>query len=304
MNFNNIIGNEQNKKLLINSIKSNNFVHSYMFTGIDGIGKKLFAMAFAKMILCENENKPCGHCTSCIRFDGSNHPDFMITDSLDGKSIKIDQIRLLQEKIAEKPILSDKKVYIINNSDLMTVEAQNCLLKTLEEPPEYAILILVLSNENKMLNTIKSRCTKISFQKLSNDELTRYANFNNININSNLLDICDGSISKLNSIKNDSELYTSIDRIISDIHKKDIIDVWNESDILYKSKDNILSLLDYFNTVFIHELRRTNDTKYINDIKIVEFTKNRLSYISFYDMCIDNLLLKIWEEFHENHNRS
>ena len=145
MNFNNIIGNEQNKTLLKNSIKSSNLVHSYMFTGIDGIGKKLFAMAFAKMILCESENKPCDHCASCIRFDGDNHPDFMIIDSLDGKSIKIDQIRLLQEKIAEKPILSDKKVYIINNSDLMTVEAQNCLLKTLEEPPEYAILILVLN---------------------------------------------------------------------------------------------------------------------------------------------------------------
>ena len=84
---------------------------------------------------CLEDNKPCDTCSSCIKFESDNHPDFMFVDSEDEKSIKIGQIRLLQENISEKPIVSTKKVYIINNSDLMTVEAQNCLLKTLEEPP-------------------------------------------------------------------------------------------------------------------------------------------------------------------------
>ena len=303
MDFVNIIGNENIKGLLKSSIKANNLVHSYMFVGPDGIGKKLFAEVFSRMVLCENQDDSCNTCSSCIRFKSNNHPDFMVVDSEDRKSIKIGQIRLLQEKIAEKPIVSNKKVYIINNADLMNVEAQNCLLKTLEEPPEYAVLILVLSNESKLLNTIKSRCTKIAFNKLTDDELLKYANINNMNINSNLLGTCEGSISKLLSLNDNLSLYHSLDLIIDNLNNKDIVDVWNEAEVLYKSKDNILDFLDYFNIIFMNKLRNTNDSRYINAIKIVEKTKNRLSANANYDMCIDNLLLQIWEEFHESHNR-
>lgn len=303
MDFVNIIGNENIKELLKNSIKTNNLVHSYMFVGPDGIGKKLFADVFSKMILCENQDDLCNNCSSCIRFNSNNHPDFMVVDSEDGKSIKIGQIRLLQEKIAEKPIISNKKVYIINNADLMTVEAQNCLLKTLEEPPEYAILILILSNESKLLNTIKSRCTKIVFNKLTDAELLKYANLHNMNVNTNLLSTCEGSIAKLLSLNVNLPLYNSLDLIIDNLNDKDIVDVWNDSEVLYKSKDNILDLLDYFNIIFMNKLRDTNDNRYIDAIKIVEKTKNRLSANANYDMCIDNLLLQIWEEFHESHNR-
>ncbi len=303
MNFSNIIGNDSIKQLLNSSIKSNSFVHSYMFVGPNGIGKKLFAQEFAKMILCIGDNKACGYCSSCVKFDSCNHPDFSILDSEDGKSIKIGQIRTIQEKISEKPIVSTKKIYIIDNSDLMTSEAQNCLLKTLEEPPEYAIIILILSNESMLLNTVKSRCTKINFNELSKEELLQYARNHNIKINNNLLSTCNGSISKLISLKDEIELYKSIDNIIEDFSSKDIIDIWNEADLLYKSKDNILNLLDYFNIVFINKLRSTNDMKYINSVKIVELTKKRLSSNANYDMCIDNLLLKIWEEFHEDYSR-
>ena len=304
MNFDNIIGNDDIKVLLNNLIKTNSLVHSYMFIGTDGIGKVLFANDFAKMILCQNEPKACNSCSSCIKFDSKNHPDFMQIDSEDGKSIKINQIRLLQEKISEKPIISNKKVYIINSSDLMTVEAQNCLLKTLEEPPEYAVIILVLSNENKLLSTIKSRCTKIAFQKLTNNELMKYANSNNLELNSSLLSVCDGSISKLLNLQTNIESYNLLDDIIASFSNDNIIDIWNKSEILYKSKDNIIQLLEYFNNVFLEKLKNTKDTKYISAIKTVEDTKNKLSNNSNYDMCIDNLLLQIWEEFNEGYSRS
>lgn len=304
MNFDNIIGNDDIKVLLNNLIKTNSLVHSYMFIGTDGIGKVLFANNFAKMILCQNETKACNNCSSCVKFDSKNHPDFMQIDSEDGKSIKINQIRLLQEKISEKPIISNKKVYIINNSDLMTVEAQNCLLKTLEEPPEYAVIILVLSNENKLLSTIKSRCTKVTFQKLTNDDLMKYANSNNLELNSSLLSVCDGSISKLLNLQTNIESYNLLDDIIASFSNNNIIDIWNKSEILYKSKDNIIQLLEYFNTVFLEKLKNTKDTKYISAIKIIEDTKNKLSNNANYDMCIDNLLLQIWEEFNEGYSRS
>ena len=304
MNFNNIIGNENVKNLLNNSIKSNNLVHSYMFVGPNGIGKRIFAKELAKILLCTNNTSPCNSCSSCIKFESDNHPDFMIIDADDGKSIKIGQVRLLQEKIAEKPIISNHKVYIINNSDLMTVEAQNCLLKTLEEPPEYATIILVLSNENKMLNTIKSRCTKIVFQKLTNENLKEYANLHNIALNTNLLSVCNGSIANLINLKDNIETYEALDVILENFSNKDIVDIWNESEVLYKSKENIFNLLDYFTINFSNKLRASNENKYINIIKYIETAKKRLSSNANYDMCIDNLLLKIWEEFNESYNRS
>lgn len=304
MNFNNIIGNENVKHLLDNSIKSNSLVHSYMFVGPEGIGKSLFAKDLAEIILCmSSHSSACGTCSSCIKFESNNHPDFVFIDSDDGKSIKIGQIRLMQEQISEKPIVSERKVYVINNSDLMTVEAQNCLLKTLEEPPEYATIILVLSNENKLLNTIKSRCTKITFQKLSDDDLINYAKINNIEINTDLLATCNGSISNLINLRNNVEAYQSLDTILESFSTKDIVDIWNNADILYKSKENINNLLEYFNTVFLNKLRSSKEEKYINAIKIVELTKKRLSSNANYDMCIDNLLLKIWEEINESYNR-
>ena len=170
MIFENIIGNEKNKELLNQIISMNNIAHSYMFIGKESIGKMLFAKEFAKAILCINDSKPCGKCKSCIEFESSNNPDFEIIEPV-GNSIKIEQIRELIKKVYEKPIVSNKKVYIINDSNLMTKEAQNSLLKTLEEPPEYVSIILIASNENLFLPTIKSRCTKIMFKKLTDNEL-------------------------------------------------------------------------------------------------------------------------------------
>ena len=171
MIFENIIGNEKNKNLLKNIIDTNNIAHSYMFIGKESIGKLLFAKEFAKAILCTAEEKLCNQCKSCIEFDTNNNPDFSILEP-EGNAVKIDQIRELTKKVYEKPVVSNKKVYIINDSNLMTKEAQNSLLKTLEEPPEYVTIILITSNENSFLPTIKSRCTKISFNRLTNTELS------------------------------------------------------------------------------------------------------------------------------------
>ena len=167
--FENIIGNNKIKNLLENSIKQGNVSHSYLFIGIDGIGKKLIAKELSKYVLCLNNG--CNNtCKSCIEFESNNHPDFEIIEP-DGNSIKIEQIRNLQKRIQEKPIISKSKIYIINDADKMTKEAQNCLLKTLEEPPEFAIIILIGNNESLFLETIKSRCVILHFEKISNDDI-------------------------------------------------------------------------------------------------------------------------------------
>ena len=150
-------------------------LHSYLFVGIDGIGKSLLQKEFAHMILCSsNQEKPCATCKSLSRISRGSHPDFLQIEPEDGKTIKIEQIRYLQEKNCRKTSNFRKKVYIIRNSDKMTREAANGLLKTLEEPPNYAVLILLTENESKLLATIKSRCTKIAFQALSEEEIKIY----------------------------------------------------------------------------------------------------------------------------------
>lgn len=298
MSFDNIIGNNQIKTMLESSVTCNRLLHSYMFIGEDGIGKFLFANEFAKMILCKNlkDGSPCENCKSCIEFNTQNHPDFLVVTSEDEKSIKIEQIRFLQEKIAEKPISSNKKVYIINDSNLMTKEAQNCLLKTLEEPPEYAVIILVLSNESKILNTIKSRCTKIYFNHLSDSEIIEYFTSKNQTFNPNILKVCNGSIGKAVRLKDDTLAYEDLDRLIESFSKSDIVDLWNQSEVLYKSKDNIYNLLEYMNVFFLNQIVEKHNLNYINCVKIIESTKNRLLANANYDMTIDNLLLSIKEE--------
>ena len=120
-----------------------------------------------------------------------NNPDISIILP-EGNSIKTEQIRIMQSKILEKPIISEKKVYIIDDSQTMTVQAQNCLLKTLEEPPEYIIIILISNNENNLLETIKSRCTKISFRKIEPNILKNYLQENGIieNCTESFIKVC------------------------------------------------------------------------------------------------------------------
>lgn len=126
--FKNILGNDKIKQLLENSVKAEKTSHSYLFVGMDGIGKSLIAKEFAKMILCTGENKYCSNCKSCIEFDTNNNPDFKIIEP-DGNSLKIEQIREFQSKVAEKPIISDRKVYIINDSDKMTRRSSKLFIK-------------------------------------------------------------------------------------------------------------------------------------------------------------------------------
>ena len=110
--FNNIIGNEQNKKWFESTIKENKVAHSYIFVGKESIGKKLFAKEFAKSVLCIDEKKPCNNCKSCIQFDTGNNPDFKLIEP-EGNTIKIDQIRNIVKNVYEKPIISNKIIKTI-----------------------------------------------------------------------------------------------------------------------------------------------------------------------------------------------
>lgn len=293
--FENIIGNNKIKDMLIQSVNQNTASHSYLFIGTQGIGKKMIATEFAKMLLCIGEKKYCNNCKSCIEFNTNNNPDFLYIEP-DGNSIKIEQIRYLQKKIQEKPIISEKKVYIIDNADCMTVEAQNCLLKTLEEPPEFATIILIGSNENSFLTTIKSRCMIIHFQSLKNEEIKNFLEkeYNINNTSENIIETFQGSIGKAILLKDKKEEYEKIQNMIDNLDKKDLIDIIKLAEPLYKAKEEILEILDYINIILLKKAK--NQYLYTNCIRIVENTKKRIRQNSNYDMCIDNMVFNMWEE--------
>ena len=239
--FKNILGNEKNKQILEKSIEINKISHSYIFWGIEGIGKKIIAQEFAKKILCLNNTEENCTCKSCIEFDSNNNPDFQLIEPIDGK-IKIEQVREMQRKIAEKPIISDKKVYIIDDSDTMTTEAQNCLLKTLEEPPEYITIILICSNENNLLSTIKSRCTRIYFEPISEEKIINYFGKD---VNKNIIQFSQGSIGKALKLNENKDLYIQLEKIMEEMQRKSLIEIVQISEEIYKSKEEIKSILEY-----------------------------------------------------------
>lgn len=292
--FEKIIGNEPIKQMLEKTIQKETTSHSYLFIGIQGIGKKMVAIEFAKKILCI-EKEQDATCKSCIEFESNNHPDFMCIKP-EGNSIKIEQIRFLQKKIQEKPIIADKKVYIIDEADTMTLEAQNCLLKTLEEPPEFATLILIGSNENAFLTTIKSRCMILHFQPITNETIKQYMeeNYGITNITQNHINLFQGSIGKAIALKDKQTQYESIENMIDNLNQKDLIEVLKLAEPLYKAKEEIFEILEYMNVLLLKQAKR--NYLYTNCIQIVENTKKRLKQNANYDMCIDNLVFNMWEE--------
>ena len=303
MKFEEILGNNKIKKDLEISAQNETTAHSYLFIGPDGIGKKLIAENFARMILCQEhgEKKGCVTCSSCIKFDSSNNPDFFEIEP-DGNSLKIAQIREMLENIYQKPIVSDKKVFIINDSENMTQEAQNSLLKTLEEPPEYVVIIMITSNENMLLNTVKSRCVKLNFQGLTKQEMNKYisqsGNESFSRMSDTLLEMCNGSIGKLIKVSNNIDEYNQVEKATNNLLKggvKNSVDMFNNYSVLYDSKEIIMELLDYMMTIIFSYINRTGDSRMgvIKSVQLIEKTKRKLMSNTNYDMCIDELLLKI-----------
>lgn len=286
--FEGIVGNENVKNELMKSITLNKLSHSYLFIGTEGIGKKLIAKEFSKNILSIDEEK---------KVNLENNPDFEIIEA-EGLSMKIEQIRQMQKKILEAPIMSSKKIYILNDADLMTVEAQNCLLKTLEEPPEFVIIILIGSMDSNFLSTIKSRCTIIKFQNISDEDIKKYLNFkyNINNISDTMIQIFGGSIGKAEKYVDKQELYNSISEISEKINQLDLIDFIKKSSSIYDHQEDKFEILENLNVAFFNKLK--NDVKYANCIDIIEDTKRRLNANGNFNMCIDNMLFRLWEELH------
>ncbi len=182
MQYQQIIGHQTTKEQLKNIVNTRKISHAYIFDGPEGIGKKMMAHAFASSIVCDSfQTEPCGKCKHCQLSFGNSHPDIISMDLTVDKngeireSISVEAVRDLKKDVYIKPFFADRKIYIIEDAQKMTAEAQNALLKVFEEPPQFATFILLTNGLSKILPTILSRGVIIKFQPLAKEELKYFA---------------------------------------------------------------------------------------------------------------------------------
>ena len=175
-NFSDIIGHEDIVKHFKSSIELGKVSHAYILNGEKGAGKRTLAKVVAKTLQCEtSEQDPCGTCHSCIQAESGNQPDIIWVNHEKPNVISVDEIRKqVVNDIDLKPYSSKYKIYIIPDAQLMNPQAQNALLKTLEEPPEYAIILLLTNNVDKFLPTILSRCIVLNFKPVEQLQMMEY----------------------------------------------------------------------------------------------------------------------------------
>lgn len=171
-----IIGQTRAVSLLQHSLKSGNLAHAYLFVGPEHVGKMKLAELLAQALNCEGDEPPCLECAPCVKIQAGSHPDIQVIgllqneDSVEKKLISIDQIKDIQHSASLPPFEGRHKVYIINDADLLSIEAANCLLKTLEEPAANITFILLTVNDRLLPTTVVSRCQRLELPPLSIDE--------------------------------------------------------------------------------------------------------------------------------------
>lgn len=191
LRFEDILGHEQIKEYFKNALERRQVSHAYILTGEAGMGRKTLANAFAMALQCESGTaEPCGVCHSCRQFLSGNHPDVVYVRHEKPGSIGVDDVReQIINDVTIKPYSSPYKIYIVDQAELLTAQAQNALLKTIEEPPEYAVLFFLTTNAEGFLPTILSRCTILKLKPLYDHVIKGYLK-NHEKVSDHQADVC------------------------------------------------------------------------------------------------------------------
>ena len=325
--FSDVLGHEQTIAHMKSAIEANKVSHAYLLAGEKGSGKKMLDGIFARTLQCEaHGSEPCGKCHSCIQAESGNQPDIIYVTHEKPGSISVDDIRgQVNGDIQIKPYSSPYKIYIIDEAEKLTQQAQNALLKTIEEPPAYAIIMLLTANEGMLLPTIKSRCVTLTMKPVPLPLIRQYL-MEELQIPDYRADICaafsQGNVGKakrlalsdsfgemlehaLHMVKYISEMEPS--DLVEDLkkintYKMDIQDYLDLLTVWYRDVLMFKATCDANNLVFSNELNsirdKAKDSSYEGlecIIKALEKAKVRLNANVNFDMAMELLLLTMKE---------
>ncbi len=323
MDFEDIIGQDRIISRLKNVIKNDRINQSFLFEGPAYIGKKSLALSFAKTLLCNNKEKEaCKSCSSCLKVESGNHPDLII-ERAEGDSFKKKQIKTIQKMMRVLPYEGDKKIFILQNIDNMTQHAQNSFLKILEEPPEYAIIIMTVINSNSILPTIVSRCQRIKLLPVKNTEIQEYiikkynktekearfiSAFSNGIVgraiymceSKEFVNLREGVISLIDSVINHSEykVFSEIDFFVQNKDKiEEIINIilmWFRDLIIYKKTNSQKFLINKDKNEKLYEhCKKIPSKKIYSIIETVKRTKNNINIKTNFELNMELMLLSM-----------
>ena len=325
--FTDIIGQEQLKEHLQNAISMNKVSHAYIINGERSSGKEFIAKVFATALQCEEGGvEPCGECHSCKQAGSGNQPDIIFVSHDKPNTIGVEDIRAqINNDIAIKPYSSPRKVYIMNEGEKMTVQAQNALLKTLEEPPEYAVILILTANVDSLLPTILSRCVVLNMKPVADNKVKKYL-MEDLAVPDYKANICvafaRGNIGKAKMLatseefeKVKEEAVTLVkyinDMEISEIVKAikkiseykfdvtdylDILSVWYRDVLLFKATKDANSLIFKDEIQYIRKVADRSTYEGIETIvKALQQAKRRLDANVNFDLTMELLLLTIQE---------
>lgn len=326
--FADIVGQEPLKEHLENAIKMDKVSHAYVINGDKNAGKEFIAKIFAMALQCENRQgiEPCGECHSCKQALSGNHPDIIFITHEKPGTIGVDDIRRqINNDVAIKPYKGPRKIYIMNEGEKMTVQAQNALLKTLEEPPEYAVLLILASNVDSLLPTVLSRCVVLNMKPAKDAQIKKYL-METMEIPDYKADICvafaRGNVGKakllakseeFDKVKEEAiillknikemdlnEIVTAIKKINEykfDVNDyMDILSIWYRDVLLFKATHDANHLI--FKEEIQHIRKVADKSAYEGIEKIIdalEKSKQRLNANVNFELTMELLLLTIKE---------
>lgn len=309
---------QQKLKDFFYSLKNENrFLSSYIFEGANGSGKETMAKYFSAHILCEN-NPPCLECNACKTLYAGTNPNVITISNDDKAEIGAAKIRELVTDVFIRPQSAEKKIFIIKNAHLMNETAQNSLLKVIEEPPEYAVFILLCENRNKILPTILSRCTSVLIPPLSNDEIFEIFGSKNEFLAAYSM----GNPGKFLSLSEDGEFLTLREEFFNKIPlliQKKRTAIYPLCEFFEKNKDEKDTLFEFL-TLFFGDIlleknflegriinrdkaeildrfnAETTKKSVVTSLEIIAKLQRELGKYGAYALCVNDMFIKLWEE--------
>jgi len=303
LDFGSIVGNKNIVKSMQAAIRHGHVGHAYIIDGGAGSGKSLLATTFAAAILCEttSENGACGGCVSCITLLSGNHPDVVFVRT-QKKSIGIDDVReQIVENISVLPYSSERRVYIIENAQTLTVPAQNALLKTLEDGPKYAVFLLLSENHKAFLPTVLSRCVLYKIPPLGDAEVLAYLKSQGVDatLAQGAVPYAGGSLGRGMTLVGDEDFMAFRKEILDmarEMEGKDIVEIFAMAKALEGHKERVGQALDILTMHFRDDLlsgQAGNALDAAKKIRIIEDIKQKLNQNSNFLLTMEVMLLKL-----------